>query len=84
MASSGYSTGRFFVREEDRIRVTQLLVVLLVVASSHVVFALDSIRARLGILAVLVCLHATSQAVLMRAHHHPFAHAHLQVSGHQP
>jgi len=41
--------GHFFIREEGRLRATSLLLVLLVVESTDVVFAVDSIPAILGI-----------------------------------
>jgi tellurite resistance protein TerC len=49
MVPSGYTDGRFLVRERGRIRVTELMVVLLVVESTDVVFALDSVPAVLAI-----------------------------------
>jgi tellurite resistance protein TerC len=49
MASSDYESGGFFVRRAGRLRVTPLLVVLLVVESSDVMFAVDSVPAVLAI-----------------------------------
>ncbi|MCB9727440.1 MAG: TerC family protein [Deltaproteobacteria bacterium] len=47
--ADGFREGRFIVREEGRLRVTPLLLALVVVESTDVVFAVDSIPAVLGV-----------------------------------
>ncbi len=47
--SQGSHEDRFFVRESGRLRVTPLFLVLLVVESTDVVFAIDSVPAILGV-----------------------------------
>jgi tellurite resistance protein TerC len=49
MASNEYENGRFFVRRTGELRVTPLFVVLMVVESSDVMFAVDSVPAVLAI-----------------------------------
>ena len=47
--TQGYEGGRFFIRKDGRLYATALLVVLLVIESTDVVFAVDSVPAVLGI-----------------------------------
>lgn len=47
--TEGYENSKFFVRKEGRLFATPLLVVLLVVESTDVIFAVDSVPAVLGI-----------------------------------
>ena len=49
LASGEYERGRFFARDGGRLRLTPLLVVLLVVESNDVIFAVDSVPAVLSI-----------------------------------